>query len=177
MRRAPGPSLTPMNTEEWLRWGLGLTWLAIGVYAGIRAARGAGRGGLLCAALGLAFATAVTLRWHVDVLNLARDVLHSLDLYSERALVKVGIAALLALALFGAVRVGSDALRRQPRGLRLALVAMLAFAVFLIALTAFLDDLLPAVLGRSPGRYLLELGFAATAAVGMGIWRADARAG
>ena len=177
MRRAPGPLLTPMNTEEWLRWGLGLTWLAIGACAGIRAARGAGGGGFLCAALGLAFATAVTLRWHVELLFLAREALHSLDLYGDRALVKLGTAALLALAVLAGVRFGGERLRRQARGLRLALVVMLAFGVFLIALTTFLDDFLPAALGRSPGRYLLELAFAVTAAVGIGSWRADARAG
>ena len=165
-----------MNTEQWLRWGLGSTWLTIAILSGVRAARGGGRGGFLCAALGLAFATAVTLRWHVELLFAARDLLRRLDLYADRVAVKIGIATLLSGAVLVGVRTGGDCLRRQPRGLRLALGSMLAFGVFLVALTAFLDDLLPGVVLRSPGRYLLEFGFAAAAALGIGTWRGHARA-
>jgi hypothetical protein len=155
--------------------GLGLLWIAIGAIAGIRAARGAGRGGFLCAALGLAFATAVTLRWHVEVLFAARDLLHGLDIYSGRVAIKYAIAAILVGTTIIGARIWSPWLRGQPKGLRLALMTMLAFGVFLVASTSFLDDLLPAALGQPPGRYLLELGFAATAASGIVTWREHAR--
>ena len=155
--------------------GLGLLWLAIAAIAGIRSARGAGRGGFLCAALGLAFAAAVTLRWHVEVLFAARDLLHGLDVYSGRVAIKYAIAAILVWTIIIGGRIWGPWLRGQPKGLRLALMTMLAFGVFLVALTSFLDDLLPAAFGQPPGRYLLEFGFSGTAAFGIVTWREHAR--
>jgi len=165
----------PATWSRRSNWVWGSCWIAIGTIAGIRAARGAGRGGFLCAALGLAFATAVTLWWHIEVLFAARDLLHGLDIYSGRVAIKHAIAAILVGTTFIGARIWSPWLRGQPKGLRLALMTMLAFGVFLVALTSFLDDLLPAALGQPPGRYLLELGFASTAAFGIVTWREHAR--
>ena len=53
--------------DDWPQWSLGLIWLTIAVVSGLRAARGDGRGGFVCAVLGLAFAMAVTLRWRGGV--------------------------------------------------------------------------------------------------------------
>lgn len=165
-----------MNTELMLQRGLGLLWFTIAVFASVGAARGEGRGGFLCAVLGLAFATAVSLRWHVDVLFAVRGWLRELDIYEQRGAVKLGIGLLLAVVVAAGVRLGGRHVRSQPPGLRLAIVVMLGFGLFLFALTAFLDALLPAVILHSPGRQLLELGFAATAAYGIATWRQHAGA-
>jgi hypothetical protein len=156
---------------ELFQWGLGLVWLSIALFAGIRAARGAGRGGYICAVLGLALACAAALRWHVEVLLAARHWLREQSMYESRMLIKVAIGAVLAIGIAIGARAGASYLRRQPQGLRLAIVTMMAFAVFLFALTAFLDDMLPLIVRRPPGRQLVELAFAGTAASGIAKWK------
>ena len=97
------------------------------------------------------------------------------DVYSGRVAIKYAIAAILVWTMIIGGRIWGPWLRAQPKGLRLALMTMLAFGVYLVALTSFLDDLLPAALGQPPGRYLLELGFSGTAAFGIVTWREHAR--
>lgn len=154
-----------------LKWGVGLIWLGIGLTAALRSSRGESRGGYVCGALGLALASAVTLRWHVDVLYLVRDGLMETGIYAQRGAIKLGIALVLVAGVLVGARLVWPWLRRQPKGLRLSLLTMLAFGIFLFALTSFLDALLPSVVQHPPGRYLLELCFASIAAVGIATWR------
>lgn len=152
------------------RWGLAVLWGAV-AWLALRGERT--RGALACGAAAAALALAAALRWHVTLMNATRAVLRHLGVYERRIFVKEAIVSVVALLLLCTARWVS----RQPAGLRGALAATFAFAAYLAAYTVLLDEYVPAVLGRPPGRQLLELAFALLALVFMKAWRGgDARA-
>lgn len=137
-----------------LRWTCALCWTLLGVLLW-RRSRGGPR---LVAVVLCALAVAADLaRWHVDLWHAARELLHGWGLYSARAAVKAGVAAVLLLAAFGLVRLAAP-LRASRSGR--ATLAVGAWLVYLLAWTAFLDDLLPAAMGRPAARYGLEAAWA-----------------
>lgn len=156
-----------------MRWGLGLGWLAVALLALVRGRPGGGA--WLSCSLGLLLAGCAGLRWHRALLHEVRSVLRDLGLYDARGTVKLGLSALAILMVLVAVWRGGAFLKRQPGGLRVALVAQLGFALFLLLLTGGLDDLLTRALLDPPGRWLLELACLAVAALGVLSVKKDAR--
>lgn len=122
--------------------------------------RGAGLGFAIAALLaGCAFA-----RWHVDLLRAVRALLRAEGEYQDRIAYKVGVGVLAALVLAGCAWRARGGERRVPRA---ALVATVGGLAYLTMQTAFLDDVLPAVLAAGPGRYALEAAFAVMALVSL----------
>lgn len=142
---------------------LGTAWVLVGLLFFRRAL--AGRGS---AWLGTAAATALAGfalgRWHVMLLGWARDVLRAQGAYADRSLHKAALAAALAAALLVAVLTVA---RWTRRGERLPLVAALGALTYVLAQTAFLDDLVPPVLARGAGRYAIEGAFVVLVLVGL----------
>ena len=152
------------------RWGLAVLWGAV-AWLAFRGSRG--RGAFVCGVAASALALAASLRWHVALMNATRAFLREQGLYERRGVVKVAIVIVVVLLVLGASRWWW----RQSPGLRGALAATLGFAACLAAYTVLLDAYVPSVLGRPPGRQLLELAFVVPALLCVTTWRrADARA-
>lgn len=131
---------------------LGIGW-SLALVGFLRAGRRAGWGrwfGALLAgfAVGCAFA-----RWHVDLLHAVRAHLQSAGVYLDRLAFKAVLGVVLALLAVWALR---RVRRGVPEGVRTAVLGALAGAVYLLAQTMFLDDVLPRVLAVPPGRWWVE---------------------
>jgi len=149
-----------------LRWICAVGWSLLGIALALRARGGARLTGLLLCALA---AAADLLRWHVELWQMTREVLRQLEEYGSRSVVKAAFGvALAAIAVLGwrrLARVGSGPVR-------LALGCVAGWLLYLLAWTAFLDDVLPAAFARPELRYGLEL-----AAALVGLFSLGRRAG
>jgi len=154
------------------RWILGLGWTVAAV-GFLIAGRGRGAARLFGASGASLLAGCAFARWHVVLWQRTRGALRELGLYDERAVFKVAIALGLALGAGLSLR----RLRRLSPPARAPLVAVAAALAYLLAQTAFLDDLLPVALARPPGRYALEGAFLAWTLIALGRWRAAPAAG
>lgn len=108
---------------------------------------------------GLAIAADLT-RWHAHLWRATRELLRSTGLYEQRVVGKAVIGLLVVLLLARVV----PGLLRASQGsarVRLGLLAAAGWTGWLLAWTAFLDDLLPAAFGEPVLRYGLELAWAA----------------
>lgn len=94
-------------------------------------------------------------RWHEMLRQGTRGWLKEEDVYSARALLKLAIGAgLMAAGWFFLRRI-----RRWPAGcgLRRGVLGVAAWLVWLLAWTAFLDDVLPRAFGHPAMRYGIEM--------------------
>lgn len=132
------------------------TWLLLALALHTRGPAGARRAAWLWCGLAIAADLA---RWHVYAWQAVREGLRSTGLYEQRAVGKVVVAVAVALLL---ARVVPGLLRasRGSRRVRFGLLAAAGWTGWLLAWTAFLDDLLPAAFSEPVLRYGLELAWA-----------------
>ncbi|MBN2490476.1 MAG: hypothetical protein JXQ29_06470 [Planctomycetes bacterium] len=148
-----------MGTFYWIaRFGLVALWLGVAC-AAWRRARGTSRGQWrIVAGLAVLFAAARATRWNWELLAVARELLRRAGVYDQRIWLKgvllLGLAAVLLTIGVWLVR----AVRAEGTAFGIAMVAGAAMSAVIAAGTFSLDDLLPGVLCRQPGRYLLEYG-------------------
>lgn len=98
-------------------------------------------------------------RWHVHLWRAFREGLETVGLYAARAWWKGGLAVALTVAalwlLPRLLRAAGDSVR-----VRFALLAAAGWTGWLLAWTAFLDDVLPPVFGEPVVRFGIELAWA-----------------
>ena len=98
-------------------------------------------------------------RWHVHLWRAFREGLEAVGLYAARAWWKGGLAVALTVAalwlLPRLLRAAGDSVR-----VRFALLAAAGWTGWLLAWTAFLDDVLPPVFGEPVVRFGIELAWA-----------------
>ncbi len=94
-------------------------------------------------------------RWHVFLWQSTRKWLQQEEFYFARDLLKLGIGAGLLMAGFWFLR----RLRRWPAGcgLRRGVIGVAGWLIWLLAWTAFLDDILPRAFGQPFLRFGIEL--------------------
>ena len=123
-----------------------------------------------CAVLSVLFASLRAYSWNYDVLAAARSALGASGFYEDRAYWK----AILALGLVAVIVVG---LRRRKllarhRNVRMCIIGLSLQAALLAVETLSLDDAMPQIILKQPGRYLLEaafLGLVTRACFGSGV--------
>jgi len=140
------------------RVGLVALWLGVAWAAWRRAGRTKRPRWRIIAGLAVLLATARAVRWNWDLLAVARELLRQVGLYEQRAWVKAALLLLLLVALAAVVAWLVRAARAEGAAFGVAMVAAVAIGVVVAAGTFSLDELLPGVLMRQPGRYLLEYG-------------------
>ena len=138
----------------------GLAW-ALAAFACLRRARG--HGAWWAAALGtLTLGSLDVWRWHVHLYHAGRELLHALDAYADRSLIKpVGVV----LAFFLAVIV-LRLTRRMGNGARWVALGLLLRASFYVLLVFSLAEWIPAEVREEPNRSLWSIGAAALVAIG-----------